>query len=282
VVLKPVHAYPDPTTLNGWLIVAERMNVNGTPHRDDARSPIDEEAIADGLVRLRARVRAQERLQPSERLAERWVPGAPGPPYCAVGYQYVAGREMIDAHLEIFLQASLGITGVNADVMLGQQECPCLGHRVNARDDLNVSRYPLFQITERHKVRLELHQKPRQGDWIGSGMHTNFSYPYLHNIGGEQSLTELLERHGIYLEAHLSKHRALTDERLTGRHEPAASESITYGVSDRSTSVTIPVFTVQHGQKRYLEGRQPASNADPCRMVSRIVKTIDQTHKEIL
>ena len=46
-----------------------------------------------------------------------------------------------------------------------------------------------------------------------------------------------------------------------------------YGVSDRGASIRIPVGTVEDGWKGRLEDRRTASNADPYKVWSSIIKT---------
>ena len=45
-------------------------------------------------------------------------------------------------------------------------------------------------------------------------------------------------------------------------------------VSDRGASIRIPIGTVEKGWKGWLEDRRPASNADPYKIASRIIKTV--------
>ena len=45
-------------------------------------------------------------------------------------------------------------------------------------------------------------------------------------------------------------------------------------------SIRIPIYTVEHGWKGYLEHRRPASNADPYRVTSRIMKTYAEAHEK--
>ena len=67
---------------------------------------------------------------------------------------------------------------------------------------------------------------------------------------------------------------------LTGVHETASFEKFSYGVSDRIASIRIPIYTVEHGWKGYLEDRRPASNADPYRVTARIIETVREAHNK--
>ena len=42
-VLKPVAIYPDPDRLNGFLVMCEVYNADGTPHTTNGRATIDED-----------------------------------------------------------------------------------------------------------------------------------------------------------------------------------------------------------------------------------------------
>ena len=209
-------------------------------------------------------------------------PEPQGPYYCAVGYQYVAGREIIEHHLETCLAAGLGITGANAEVMLGQWEFQCFGEGLKAADDLMAARYLLFRSSEKFKVAVELHPKPIKGDWNGSGMHANFSWPYLREVGGEEYVMGIMSGFEKVHGEHLAEYGAFNEERLTGEHETASMDKFSYGVANRGASIRIPIFTVQDDWKGYLEDRRPASNADPYRVISRIVATVTETHNAIV
>ena len=48
------------------------------------------------------------------------------------------------------------------------------------------------------------------------------------------------------------------EQRLTGLHETASTANdFSYGVSDRGTSIRIPIITVENGWKGWLEDRRP-------------------------
>jgi glutamine synthetase len=278
VVLNPVRVYPDPERDNGYLVVAETLNPDGSPHETNTRSKVDA-AAADGFwFGFEQEYVLMENSGRPIGFPAGGYPEPQGPYYCAVGYQYVAGREIIEEHLNACLEAGLGITGVNAEVMLGQWEYQCFGEGFKAADDLLVSRYLLFRISERHNCQLVLHPKPIQGDWNGSGMHTNFSWPYLRDVGGEEYIKAILAEFEKSHADHLEEYGAYNELRLTGQHETASIDSFSYGVADRGASIRIPIFTVQDDWKGYLEDRRPASNADPYRVVSRIVKTVTEAH----
>ena len=81
------------------------------------------------------------------------------------------------------LEAGVGITGINSEVMLGQWEFQCFGKGAKkASDDLIIARYLLQRISEKYEINVNLDPKPLKGDWNGSGMHSNFSYSYLREI----------------------------------------------------------------------------------------------------
>ena len=58
------------------------------------------------------------------------------------------GRDIVESHLDSCLDAGLGVSGINAEVMKGQWEYQLLGKGKEAADDLWLSRYlPLFCLT---------------------------------------------------------------------------------------------------------------------------------------
>ena len=282
VILKPVRVYADPDRENGFLVVSETLNPDLTPHPSNTRTEIPESDAMDFWFGFEQEYVLLEGTGRPIGFPAGGYPEPQGPYYCAVGYEYVAGRDIVEEHMIACLKAGIGITGINAEVMLGQWEFQCFGKGLKAADDLLVARYLLFRATEKHRVRLELHPKPLQGDWNGSGMHANFSWNHLRDVGGEDYTKQILKAFEKHHQEHLDEYGAYNELRLTGRHETASMDKFSYGVADRGASIRIPIFTVQDDWKGYLEDRRPSSNADPYRVVNRITKTVVDAHHEIV
>lgn len=179
------------------------------------------------------------------------------------------------------LAAGVGITGINAEVMLGQWEFQCFGKGARrACDDLTVARYLLQLIAERHGVVVNMDPRPLPGDWNGSGMHSNFSFDYLRDIGGKEYIEKLCEGFAPYHMDHLAVYGAGNERRLDGAHETASMEDFSFGASDRGASIRIPIYTIKHDWKGYLEDRRPASDGDPYLIADRIIKTVRIAHAQ--
>ena len=206
-----------------------------------------------------------------------WEEGTPRPQgdyYCGVGTLNVEGREISEVHLEACLEAGIEITGTNAEVALGQWEYQCFGKGIKAADDLWVSRYLLYKIAEDYDVCVNIHPKPKTGDWNGSGMHANFSNDEMRTRGTEKLCTSICEKLGKVHKEGIEAYGSDNDMRLTGLHETQSIDQFSYGVSDRGASIRIPIYTVDHDWNGYLEDRRPASNADPYKIIDHIVGTL--------
>ncbi len=272
-LLKPVSVYPDAGRKNAYLVVCEVLNPDGTPHSSNTRALIEDDSEDYWFGFEQEYVFTLDKLPlgfPSSG-----YPGPQGPYYCSVGSGNVAGREIVEEHLDLCLEAGISITGINAEVMLGQWEYQCFGKGAKkASDDLMVSRYLLARTAEKYGVKIDLHPKPVKGDWNGSGMHTNFSNEAMRKEGGKDLFHAICEAFRPVHEEHIAVYGSSNEQRLTGLHETQSIDQFSYGVSDRGASIRIPVSTAQNWLG-YLEDRRPASNADPYLVTARIIKTVE-------
>lgn len=273
-LLKPVRVVHDPQRKNAFLVMCEVLNPDGTPHATNHRSTFeDDDDFWFGFE--------QEYVLTHDGLPlgfpKQGYPRPQGPYYCSVGVGNCEGRTIVEEHFDACLDAGLEITGINAEVLLGQWEFQIFGKGAKrASDDLWIARYLLHRITEKYNVKVEFHPKPVQGDWNGSGMHTNFSNGAMRDKGGKELFDEICEKMAIAHRDHIMVYGSENEKRLTGMHETQSIDRFSYGVSDRGSSIRIPVGTAQHW-KGYLEDRRPASNADPYRVVARILQTLRPT-----
>ncbi|MEL7119026.1 MAG: glutamine synthetase beta-grasp domain-containing protein [Bacteroidota bacterium] len=272
-LLKPVAVYPDSGRKNAYLVVTEVLNPDGTPHISNTRALIEDDSDNYWFGYEQEYVIVKDGLPLG--FPEQGYPAPQGPYYCSVGAENVTGRELVEEHLDLCLEAGIGITGINAEVMLGQWEYQCFGKGAKAASDsLIVSRYLLNRTAEKYGVNIELHPKPVKGDWNGSGMHTNFSNAAMRDVGGKELFDAICESFRPVHEEHISVYGSDNDQRLTGLHETQSITKFSYGVSDRGASIRIPVSTAKNW-KGYLEDRRPASNADPYLVSARIIETVE-------
>jgi len=279
LLLKPVFICPDPDRKNGYLVMTEVMNADGTPHESNGRATIDDDdgdfwfGFEQEYVLWNI-----ETHSPYGFPAPGYFPAPQGPYYCSVGGEYIVGRDIVEKHLDLCIEAGLNIEGVNAEVMKGQWEYQIFAKGAKeAGDQIWVARYMLERVAEEYGIRINLDPKPVPGDWNGSGMHANFSNTVLRTCGDKATYDKICEAFGASQEiinAHIAVYGADNDKRLTGRHETQSIDKFSYGVSDRGASIRIPIIAVENGYKGWLEDRRPASNADPYKVASRIIKTV--------
>ena len=183
---------------------------------------------------------------------------------------------MIEEHLDMCLDAGINVEGINAEVAAGQWEFQVFAKGAKrAGDEIWIARYLLERVGEKYGLAIEYHPKPLgPTDWNGSGMHANFSNSTLRDCGDKAVYDKICQAFEPRVKEHIAVYGADNDQRLTGEHETQSIDQFSYGVSDRGASIRIPVGTVTNGWKGWLEDRRPASNADPYKVASEIIKTV--------
>jgi len=278
-ILRPVALYPDASRENGYIVLSDVLNADGTAHPSNFRATIENDA--DLWIGLEQEYFLYQDGRPLGFPKEGY-PSPQGPYYCGVGYKYMGSiaRTIVEEHLDLCLAAGINHEGINAEVAKGQWEFQIFAKgSAKAADDVWVARYLLMRLCEQYEVDVVFHCKPIKGDWNGSGMHCNFSTKYIREVGGKEYFESLMAAFSAHVSEHIAVYGPDNHLRLTGHHETQSIDKFSYGLSDRGASVRMPVNFIKNGYKGYLEDRRPNSEGDPYQIVSRILKTINSVPK---
>lgn len=275
-ILKPVRLYPDAGRNNAFIVLCEVFLPNGDPHPTNFRAKvIEDEGTWAGFEQEYFMLKDGRPLG----FPEFGYPNPQGQYYTGVGYDHVGdiARQIADEHLELCIEAGINHEGINAEVAKGQWEFQIFakGSR-SAADDMWAARYLLMRLTEKYGVTIEFHCKPLSGDWNGSGMHCNFSTTYLRDTGGKEYFLKLMDAFEKNRDEHIAAYGPDNHMRLTGLHETQSIDKFSWGVADRGASIRVPHAFVKNDYKGYLEDRRPNSQADPYKIIGRILKTIEE------
>jgi glutamine synthetase len=271
-LLKAVRMVKDPGRKNASLVMCEVFMADGSVHPTNIRGSFEDDT--DLWLGFEQEYTLLKDGRPLGFPTDGY-PGPQGPYYCSVGIKNCVGRDVVEDHLDACLDAGLSVTGINAEVMKGQWEYQLFGKGAKRACDVGgVARPRRHRRPDQNGIVVEFHPKPVKGDWNGSGMHTNFSNTAIREKGGEEMIKGICEKFRKSHSDHISVYGSDNNQRLTGLHETQSIDKFSYGVSDRGSSIRIPIGTAQNGWKGYLEDRRPASNADPYKVTARILSTL--------
>ncbi|ACU64611.1 glutamine synthetase beta-grasp domain-containing protein [Chitinophaga pinensis] len=275
-LLKPVFFVKDPQRKNAYLVMCEVLEANGKPHATNGRATIEDDDNDFWFGFEQEYFLWNPNNNKPLGFPDNGYPSPQGQYYCSVGTNNAFGRDIVEEHLDVCIEAGLNVEGINAEVAAGQWEFQIFAKGAKeAGDQIWIARYLLERIGEKYGVSINWHCKPLGTlDWNGSGMHANFSNTLLRTAGDKAVYDKVCEAFRPVVSEHIDVYGADNHLRLTGLHETASIHDFSYGVSDRGASIRIPVATVERGWKGYLEDRRPNSAADPYKVAARIIKTV--------
>lgn len=287
LVLKAVNFVSDPIRGDGnYLVLCEVMNADGTPHTSNTRAKL-REVLENGGQEHEPWVGYEQEytLYEGNRplgWPEKGSPNHQGPYYCGVGNERIYGRQMVEWHTQACIDAGLMVYGINAEVMPGQWEFQ-IGYRgfegddpdiLNTTDHLWIASWLLDRIGEDFDIRASYENKPVRGDWNGAGCHTNISTKAMRDPKtGRATIDKAVELLSKNHSAHIKVYGADLSDRLTGDHETCDINTFKAGVSDRGSSIRIPLSVEKKGYG-YIEDRRPGANSDPYLVSARLLATI--------
>ena len=274
-LLKPVAIFPDPGRKDAFLVMTEVLSSDGTPHESNGRATIDDDDADFWFGFEQEYFLWDPETDKPLGFPVNGYPNPQGQYYCSVGAKNAFGRDIVEEHLDLCLDAGINVEGINAEVAAGQWEFQVFSKGAAAAgDQVWVARYLLERTAEKYGIAINWHCKPIKGDWNGSGMHANFSNAVLRECGDQGIYEAICEAFRPVVKEHIEVYGADNDQRLTGDHETQSIDKFSFGVSDRGASIRIPVATVENGWKGWLEDRRPNSAADPYKVAARIIKTV--------
>ena len=275
-ILKPVRVVRDPMRYSGgFLVLCEVQNADDSAHQSNSREALCVALDAGGnaLAPWIGFEQEYTMFRNGRPLGwpEQGFPGPQGPYYCGVGNGRVFGRDLVEEHAAMCIEAGLLIYGINAEVMPGQWEFQ-VGYRgiegeacdvLSVCDDLQIARWLLHRISETHDIVVSFDNKPIEGDWNGAGMHTNFSTDATRDRrNGLAAIHAAVDALSKQHDEHVRNYGDGLERRLTGAHETYDIATFRSGVADRGASIRIPQPVSLNGYG-YLEDRRPGANADP-------------------
>jgi glutamine synthetase len=189
--------------------------------------------------------------------------------YCSI---VATGKNIVEEHMMMCLDAGIGYDGYNSEVVVGQWEYQIFGKGLVVADQSIIARYILECVADKYDVYINWHPKPFP-DKNGQGKHVNCSTKAMREPGGITAIYDAIEKLEETHAEHMAVYGKYNELRLTGKHETSSFSKFTSGQADRTASIRIGSRTAKAGCG-YFEDRRPASNADEYLVTSKLAETI--------
>ena len=182
--------------------------------------------------------------------------------YCGVGADEVFGRDVVEAHLEACLDAGLGISGINAEVMPGQWEFQVGPARARSTSPTSCGS-PAGSSTGSPRTSTCPPPSTRSRSRVTgtAPVRTPTSRPRRCARATTRSSLRA-RRWGRRPQEHVAGTAPTSSTGSPGATRPRPGTEFSYGVSNRGASVRIP-WQVEIDKKGYIEDRRPNANMDP-------------------
>jgi glutamine synthetase len=148
LILKPVNKFKNPFQEGGFLVMCEVYYPDGQRHESNQRSVLVNN-VADFDQKTMYGFEQEYIIYDCKSgkplgWPQDGFPRPQGDYYCGVGANNVSGRQFVEEHAQLCLNAGLKISGINAEVMLGQWEYQ-IGPvpAIDGSDQLWISRWIL-------------------------------------------------------------------------------------------------------------------------------------------
>ena len=99
-LLKPVAIFPDPDRSNGYLVMTEVLNADGSPHETNARATIDDDDNDFWFGFEQEYFLCDPTTNLPLGFPENGYPAPQGQYYCSVGAKNAFGRDIVEEHLD--------------------------------------------------------------------------------------------------------------------------------------------------------------------------------------
>ena len=281
VIIKPGPIFKDPFRgENNIMVLCETYNPDMTPHVTNTRNKAMQLFNKNLDLKPMFGIEQEFFLEKDDTIlgwyspnSSTYIPKPQGNYYCGIGSNNAIGRDCIEHAFRNCLIAGLNLTGMNAEVAPSQWEFQVCETGIVAADQLIMMRYILNRTAELYGLNINYHPKPiTEGDWNGSGCHTNFSTQPMRDPNGYSEILNAIDKLSKKHDYHMTHYGTDNNLRMTGLHETASYTNFSYGVANRGASIRIP-RTTEAEQCGYLEDRRPSSNMDPYIVTSLIFET---------